>query len=715
MVEEQFQIDKMANTLKELAAIGKRAREAEARRIAASKQLTSAKSALEVHSRELALLNKQYEESRIAREESEISQSIWRRSQEVSSYRIHLISGEPCPLCGGKEHPWGENFAAIDDAAREQDKRVEQLREQEQRLLESRAQRTSKVEVLADQVHQWTSLGETERVGLERERRAWQERLENLQELHLVEEPASVAAEEWAESRCAAIEARRQDLRCRIRVAQDLQSAANQANGIALARRHDWEQARLAKGEAQRAYQRCQDQKIQLSAQLEATESSMERCIQECAAGLPQTLDWRTRMHHNATEFLAECEERVNEWKTTFEAIERYRRTSRELTILMEAERARGEQEGGRMSANECAQQYELVSVAECWVADQRQTLAGKELLNAMLSRIVEWEAKRKEVLGTLQAAAERLASAKAKQQSTQQTLRQAQENWKIAEERAVEVARSMGLGWEELKNLVATDPKWIEDKTYVVEACQKDMDRWTTLVAERKHQLRLHELRKPPMASKKLAEIAMQEANQAVENSTAQYTQLAGKLQGDDEARRKRKEMEKRIRTQTNTASVYKAVSDLIGSADGKRFRVFAQSLTLESLLYYANQRLRELAPRYQLVRVPGFDLDLQVVDHDLGDEVRSVNSLSGGESFLVSLALALGLSCLSSRDTQVESLLIDEGFGTLDPSTLESALAVLDALQASGRKVGIISHVSRPSGARRCTSRCYSPRGRT
>ena len=91
----------------------------------------------------------------------------------------------------------------------------------------------------------------------------------------------------------------------------------------------------------------------------------------------------------------------------------------------------------------------------------------------------------------------------------------------------------------------------------------------------------------------------------------------------------------------------------------------------------------------------MPRSDLELQVVDGDMGDEVRSVYSLSGGESFLVSLALALGLASLSSHATQVESLFIDEGFGTLDQETLDVAIASLDTLQSLGRKVGVISHV--------------------
>jgi len=104
----------------------------------------------------------------------------------------------------------------------------------------------------------------------------------------------------------------------------------------------------------------------------------------------------------------------------------------------------------------------------------------------------------------------------------------------------------------------------------------------------------------------------------------------------------------------------------------------------------------LRDLAWRYRLQRVPGSDFELQAVDRDMGDEVRGVYSLSGGESFLVSLALAPGLASLSSHSTQVESLFIDEGFGSLDQETLDVAIASLDTLQSLGRKVGVISHVS-------------------
>ncbi len=141
--------------------------------------------------------------------------------------------------------------------------------------------------------------------------------------------------------------------------------------------------------------------------------------------------------------------------------------------------------------------------------------------------------------------------------------------------------------------------------------------------------------------------------------------------------------------------ASLRERMKTLIGSRDGKRFRVFAQSLTFDVLLTYANAHLAELHPRYRLQRVPGDDLDLQVVDRDMGDSIRGIKSLSGGETFLASLALALGLASLSASRTTVETLFIDEGFGALDPECLELVLEVLDSLQASGRQVGVVSHV--------------------
>ncbi len=140
--------------------------------------------------------------------------------------------------------------------------------------------------------------------------------------------------------------------------------------------------------------------------------------------------------------------------------------------------------------------------------------------------------------------------------------------------------------------------------------------------------------------------------------------------------------------------------LNELLGSADGAKFRAIAQRRTLDILLGYANAQLDQLSVRYRLERLPE-SLNLIVIDRDMGDERRSVHSLSGGESFLVSLALALALASLTSNRLRIESLFIDEGFGSLDPETLNTAMNALMHLEAQGRKVGVISHVSEMTDA--------------
>jgi len=147
-------------------------------------------------------------------------------------------------------------------------------------------------------------------------------------------------------------------------------------------------------------------------------------------------------------------------------------------------------------------------------------------------------------------------------------------------------------------------------------------------------------------------------------------------------------------INTKRGIHDNWAKLNELLGSADGKKFRQIAQEYTLDVLLGYANVHLQLLTSRYKLARIPG-TLGLQIFDKDMGDEVRTVFSLSGGESFLVSLALALGLASLSSNKMKVESLFIDEGFGSLDPETLSVAMDALERLHNQGRKVGVISHV--------------------
>ncbi|MBU1221561.1 AAA family ATPase [Myxococcota bacterium] len=172
--------------------------------------------------------------------------------------------------------------------------------------------------------------------------------------------------------------------------------------------------------------------------------------------------------------------------------------------------------------------------------------------------------------------------------------------------------------------------------------------------------------------------------------------TELKFKLRGNEEAKSKMSSSIAALKAQENEAARWNKLNTLIGSSNGKKFRHFAQGLTFEILAGHANEQLKNMTDRYLLIRDENKPLELNVIDNYQAGERRSIKNLSGGESFIVSLALALGLSQMSSGKILVESLFLDEGFGTLDDEALESALETLSTLQQSGKLIGIISHLS-------------------
>ena len=148
-------------------------------------------------------------------------------------------------------------------------------------------------------------------------------------------------------------------------------------------------------------------------------------------------------------------------------------------------------------------------------------------------------------------------------------------------------------------------------------------------------------------------------------------------------------------IEIQKKECDRWERLHSLIGSGDGKKFRNFAQGLTFELMVAHANRQLQKMSDRYILVRDGNEPLELNVIDNYQAGEIRSTKNLSGGESFIASLALSLGLSSMASRNVRVDSLFLDEGFGTLDEDALETALETLSGLQQDGKLIGIISHV--------------------
>lgn len=182
--------------------------------------------------------------------------------------------------------------------------------------------------------------------------------------------------------------------------------------------------------------------------------------------------------------------------------------------------------------------------------------------------------------------------------------------------------------------------------------------------------------------------------ARQLRENS-ARQGEVRQQLRQDEENRQKRQQLLLEIEKVSAQVEDWAHLNALIGSREGDKFRKFAQGLTLDNLVWLANEQLSRLHGRYLLQRKVSEALELEVVDTWQADAVRDTRTLSGGESFLVSLALALALSDLVSHKTRIDSLFLDEGFGTLDSETLDTALDALDALNASGKIIGVISHV--------------------
>ncbi len=170
----------------------------------------------------------------------------------------------------------------------------------------------------------------------------------------------------------------------------------------------------------------------------------------------------------------------------------------------------------------------------------------------------------------------------------------------------------------------------------------------------------------------------------------------LKHRLEENATSRERIKEKEATIEAQREESRRWDNLHTLIGSADGKRYRNFAQGLTFDLMVSHANRQLEKMSDRYLLIRDHENPLELNVVDNYQAGEIRSTKNLSGGESFIVSLTLALGLSKMASRKVRVDSLFLDEGFGTLDEEALETALETLSGLQQDGKLIGIISHIA-------------------
>jgi len=179
------------------------------------------------------------------------------------------------------------------------------------------------------------------------------------------------------------------------------------------------------------------------------------------------------------------------------------------------------------------------------------------------------------------------------------------------------------------------------------------------------------------------------------IDQLSQQIGAIVQKLKDNENQKGQRATQLTAINTQKEKLQVWQQLHTLIGSADGKKYRTFAQGLTFEVMISHANSQLQKMSDRYLLIHDDSNPLELNVIDNYQGGDIRSTKNLSGGEGFIISLALALGLSQMASHNIRVDSLFLDEGFGTLDEESLDIALDTLTGLQQEGKLIGIISHV--------------------
>ncbi|MDD3800781.1 MAG: AAA family ATPase [Desulfuromonas thiophila] len=226
---------------------------------------------------------------------------------------------------------------------------------------------------------------------------------------------------------------------------------------------------------------------------------------------------------------------------------------------------------------------------------------------------------------------------------------------------------------------------KDLDERQADLKARQKDRDtRLATEMARKITDKSLEEL-----------EPQLKEHEEALKELRDTIAGLKHKLSENTAAKERIKEKQAAIEAQKKECRRWENLHALIGSADGKKYRNFAQGLTFEMMVGHANRQLQKMSDRYLLVRDDAQPLELNVVDNYQAGEIRSTKNLSGGESFIVSLSLALGLSHMASKNVRVDSLFLDEGFGTLDEEALDTALETLAGLQQDGKLIGVISHV--------------------
>ena len=553
------------------------------------------------------------------------------RSESVATLREGLKEGEPCPVCGGLDHPWRRQPPASPEAAQlaaqqeEEERELSAACQAHEEALDAHQELQAQYKVARDTLQQ---LKDDQPVAQAR----WNAAHQALEAHPLRPELAAVAADE-----------------------RDAWLSRQRHRSLEERNAHRARLERLQRAEAELAPLEASLHQGDLAlTRLAAVKASAEKQLAEMEQRLP-VLQRRHDDTERALRALLGEHATPEAWQQRLDDAEIQARQARESAL---ARRHDAEREQQRLAQEFAHQQEQLTALQQ-----EREQLARSlaewrghhpELDDATLARLLaqsDDEARQQE---------REIEAAEAERQRAAATL---------AERREALLRHRRGQGL--IDGEQESDDEERHDEALLGDTIADALER-------------------------RLSDLTEARAELAPRLDAAQQERDAAVHALHDDNRRRQRQQESRSELEAARAEYRRwgRISELIGSADGKVFRRIAQGYNLEQLLEHANAHLAGLSRRYRLVR-GGSPLGLLVVDLDMGDERRSVHSLSGGETFLVSLALALGLASMASGELTIESLFIDEGFGSLDPQSLALAMEALDGLQALGRRVGVISHV--------------------
>lgn len=269
-----------------------------------------------------------------------------------------------------------------------------------------------------------------------------------------------------------------------------------------------------------------------------------------------------------------------------------------------------------------------------------------------------------------------------------------------LAEDRLQDWFVQKKISRETVRELVHKDKLWIDAEQKAIQELRDKVRDSENVLREREIKLTEHQKYKEKLQlqddeSIEQLKIELRKTDEILIADTEESAKIKTVFDLYVENRKKREKLQIQIDKEGENYESWSKLNTLLGSKDGSKFKKIAQSYTLDALLVYANYQLQNLTGRYQLERLSD-SLGLQIIDTEMLSEKRSVHSLSGGETFLVALALALALSSISSQNIRIETMFIDEGFGSLDKDTLSVAIDALENLQSQGRKIGVITHVA-------------------